>query len=358
MIVYRILCIVSFLVVVRGDFAYNESQINLFGGDSESFEDQIKKSLNSTKNFFADKNVEVFTDVYASTLNVVPYVGQVASLMPLLRNALAEESDVYDKLAIAIPDASQRSTAQTDVRAMRGALQTISDNVEFLKSGIFESTSEVAVVHDIHGGLDTIVNIFNDPEAIFRKYPLVAVNILFVLASTVAVFAPIQQKIVPALTKKSRTPCKLKKVLLEYREHAVENRISKIEMKVARVTLESTHFAIREIMDKPFNKSGYNKQSGILTCGRSCVQGYYCLTDTVSGEQFDTGVTFTGYYRQYDHDTENSHACLMSYMGFIRHGIEKAFEDPLDLIMNICTEKNKAETGKSSIFSDSSKFNL
>lgn len=147
------------------------------------------------------------------TTEAAPYILQLTALVSEL------EADV--NVGIFSIDVSKR--VEKYIRNIKTSILTIYRNVEFLRDP----------TRPIHDSLETIIDIFGHPHAIYRKRPLWHLRQLLSIAMVVSDLHPVVEIIVPQLAE--HLPCKISDVLLEFRPLVVRARLDKIYLKARRV---------------------------------------------------------------------------------------------------------------------------
>lgn len=323
--------------IISGAFAwipYNEVEFELLDGFPKTMESQALQLIQTTKNFFARKDVDCVTDEGITNLgqNYAAFMFQITATLPVLQNAIGTESDWKQTLRRAIPDGQRRGHAENDLRTMEESMRTIAYNLGHLSPNKNLSIeSKGAVVHNVHDCLETIISKFAQRSSIFRKYPLIAMPILFALASFVSLFVHIEGAIVPELAKNSLNSCKLFETLLEYRLLAAESRLLKLEIVDTIGAPINKRNPIHNILAKPYNEYGYNQTDDrSIACRIECKPNadeyvYVCLKDPISGTEYDCNKRFEMY------------GCLFSYMDYVRYQVENTFTDPIKMLLKSCS---------------------
>lgn len=329
MLILRTLCIAGAIAVIQAGIPYKEINITLVDDRTGTFETEIKGALTVVKNFYASTPVKIGTDILAKGISFIPHIGPLGAVLPVVRGALAKESDFKKALMKAIPDETQRAITENDLRDIEATMETVSRNIRYLTTeNNFTDQSRVSIVHNIHDNLDKIVNKFGQEQAIYRKYPLLSSSPLFGLSMLISLYDPIEEVIVPELAKRSVFSCRFYDILNEYRPLAVRDRLERVGVSwLEGLELDKVTW-LAEIQGRPFNEYGYNRtNSDEIECSKVCEKkiGYdICLRD-----KFDNNEYWAG-------SIVNFHSCVIGYMELVRFRVEQAFKDPIHLVDNTC----------------------
>lgn len=83
-----IVCIATVIISTRAKISYDEVEANIFDSKRRDFELHVLNSTQITKDFFARDDVTIALAVGSVALEYLPYVGQFAKLIPLMRDTL------------------------------------------------------------------------------------------------------------------------------------------------------------------------------------------------------------------------------------------------------------------------------
>jgi len=345
MLILRIVSVVSVIVVASAcDYFRKDSpDVKIIDDRKGNFESEILKSLETTKNFFAQYEVGIATDVASNVVGFVPFVGSVVGpLIPIVTGALADETDWKESFAKTITDQTHRAIALNNVHNMEAVMKTISSNINFLKGDLnFTSTSVTAIIHNIHDDISKLANTFSLSTSIFRQYPLLAVKSLFSMATLVSVFQPMQKLLVPALAQASPVTCNFKEVLLEYRTLAATDRIKQLKVEYSHNDLASSRDLtglIADVSRRPYNPKGYSTFAGptircLIGCNFGCYRGKFCFKDLLNPNKNE-------YFSVSGWGGESN--CKLDYIELLRFRVEQEFEAPVELATNACDQKGAA----------------
>lgn len=302
-----------FVIILDSSWAgtpYDEIQFKNFDSRIGEFESNIYVSLQTTENFFAREEVVNIVDGGTVVVSFMPYIGQLAWFVPVLRNTLADESDWKETFTKAIVHETQLEITENNIRIMESAMQAIHDKISLLsneKNPDYENRKTVATI--LHTKLDEMINFFGDRNALFVKYPLIGAPPLIQLGLLVALFTPMANTLVPEVAKSPQISCKMRDVLLRYRPRTVRARFDKFSSSNTLL-----YKMLSEVMVQPYNEYGYNSTS-IMDCQpvrRSCLSSMYLM------DEFNTD--------DYCADGEISN-CFRGYAQLVRHRVEKLFPD-------------------------------
>lgn len=224
-LIIQLMCVAC---VVRTDIPYEQLDIEIVRNMRSTM-----AKMKETEDFLRAKTVEGVAP------SVTPYVGLLRTTLPILRVDLIEGL-VAIRIAEAFVDT--RISAK-DIRNIETTMLTIYRKIESLNDS--SNVVRASAVQYIHDALDSIVNQFDNVNAIQRKHPLTAVRPLFSIASFVAIFHPIVEMIVPELAGRTRLPCKVTDILLDYRPLVVYARLKEIHLKVATDFVAGNSWTVR-----------------------------------------------------------------------------------------------------------------
>lgn len=326
-------CAILSFAFVQAAIPNSDVKFKIFDDQSRDFESNVRDSLETTKNFFAQEEVANIVDTGSVIVGYVPYVGQLSGLMPVLRDTLAEESDWKETFTKAIAHETKREIAESNIRWMEATMKTIQDKIPLLGDDNPDRENRKTIASYMHSELDKMINFFGHTESLFRKYPLDGSPPLIQLALLVAIFSPIARTLIPLESKNPQISCKIRDQLLDYRPRTVNARLEKLSTKISIRTV------IDKTLAKTFNENGYNETSpGEIRCERGgCSKPYFspfasCLKDSFADDEY--------YVENYEVTT-----CIEDYSSLVRHRVEQMF--PVQLLEDVCIEpKSREPTGQ------------
>lgn len=340
MLTFRIYCAIVAIGIVFAGIPYDEIDIRLFDNRLETFESKICDALTTTENIFNNKDVKNSVNGAVVVVSFVPYVGQVAQILPVMQDFLASESDWKESLTLAIADETQRAITENNIRSMESILQTIKNRIPLLNRNDVPSADKRANAYIIHNEFDKMINEFDHVDAIFKEYPLLGSPPLITLALLVATFTPIANGFEPPLVENSRITCKVYNSLLEYRSLATYDRLKQLNFVKNSPYYNGYQVNLVDVMYRPYSEYGYNKTSTGLSC-RKCdnvyrTSSFYdrekaCFKDALGTDEYNSyGDGSTAWF------DEN---CAIGYLELLRNRIEKVF--PIALMSSLCPEKKQ-----------------
>lgn len=311
-----------------------EVKFNIFDTKSRNFELSVHNSLQTVKNFYARPEVETAVDTGVAIAGFVPFIAQLSAFVPIIRKNLEEETDWKIAFSQAIAHETRREITEDNIRSMYSNLNSISDKIPILDptnetSLPLQDKKNIATI--LHTLIDTMINNFAQPEALYKKYPLIGVPPLIELALLVALLAPILNTLIPIIAKHPEISCKMRDILLDYRSLTIRVRLEKISTRSYIID-----DVLQRVRNKPYNEYGYNEtNSGILECDKNCEKPYFdassvCLMDEYNVDSY--------YIPNYMHFT-----CMENYGLLVRHRVEQVF--PVTLLNKLCKETPKKPTG-------------
>lgn len=328
----NIVCIATLIISSHAEIPYDEVEANIFDSIPRDFELHVLNSTQITKDFFARDDVSMAIAAGKIALEYLPYVGEFAKLIPMMRNTLEDRSEWRGAFTKAIADETMRTIAESESRWMEAAMQTIQEKFILLGESNPDLSNRKTIASIIHTDLDEMINFFNLKTCLFRKHPIIGTPPLILLASLVAMFSPIAQALIPLEAKNPQISCKMHDILLDYRAITVDARLQRLRAE------KSIFPSLLHVMSWPFNSHGYNKTDpGAIDCEKGCKANRtfpieLCLKDQFSEDEYDV-------------KNNGMPACVLDYAAFLRHRVEKLF--PIELMSTLCIDRYPREiTGK------------
>lgn len=345
MLTFQLVLCSAFVVSSWAGISNDQIKLKIFESVTRDFERNVYESLERTKNFFAQDGMQYIVDGEATAAGFIPFVRQLASSVPVLRSILSYESHWKRAFTKMIANETQRDHAAVDIRQMESKMQRIHDKILLLSPNTnldHEKRNEIASI--IHTGLDNMINVFAHSESLFKKYPMMGAPPLIELALLIATFNPLAKALIPIAAKNPQLTCKVRDVLIEYRQLTVNARLQKIRNgESIQDHGESFQAALSRAKAIPYNQYGYsNSNPGISMCERGCNKP----TSQTIIEQFFWGVCVVDEFgSDIYRDIHPKRDCSEEYALLVRHRVEQMF--PAELLNSLCTdEKQSKPSGK------------
>lgn len=332
---------VAILHISNGEYAsggerisLDEVKFNIFDDKSDTFEAEVLQSLQTTNNFWADKNVENAINIGYGALNFIPAAAPFATLVPIARSMLAETSDWTTAFVKTFTTEGERKDALQKVVDIETTLETIETKMPLLNDTNPDLANRKSIATDFHSAFDKMLNYFKHTDSLFKNFPLIGSPPLISMSLLIASFQPIIKALNPQEAVTPQLACKVHDILLDYRERAVEDRLHKIT--VLNGTLRANfRDAVSHIRALPYNPTEYRDPYNSIIynaveCRKNCWSNI-CLNDPYSKDQYD-GINI------YRLDT-----CAKSYAALVRHRVEEMY--PVAFIEKFCDVK-QTPTGK------------
>lgn len=120
--------IVPFAILIgsiRAEIPYDEVEASIFDSQTKDFEQNVLNSTEITKDFFDREDVSLAIATGMVALEYLPYIGELARLIPLMRNTLEDRSEWRGAFTKAIAQETLRTIAESEVRWIESEMQTI-----------------------------------------------------------------------------------------------------------------------------------------------------------------------------------------------------------------------------------------
>lgn len=331
------LCIATcFVYSCWATVPYDDVKFNIFDKNPRDFETRVFESMQIIKNFYARKEVEAAANGVASAINLIPVIGSIGKVIPLIRSTLAEQSDWRASFTRTIVDETKREIAESEIRWMDATMETIQEKFNLLNEDNPDMENRKTVASIIHSDIDKMINFFALRTSLLKKYPLTGTPALLELASLVALFSPVARTLIPLESKNPQISCKMHDVLVDYRPRTVYARLDKLH---ATTTLFRDELA--GVRSKAYNPNGYN-QTNMMDChSKGCKKTYFAASGGCLTDDFGEDELFTLNYMDMK--------CWTDYASYVRHRVEDVF--PVHALEAACVDrKSRAPTGESNIF--------
>jgi len=292
------------------------------------------------KIFLNSQEATVGLAAAAVLANMVPFVGNILSVVAVAVAACSSSADSKE-LSKTIAKEVDKAIAKNALKEQTASLKNVQTFLGYLKKKDSSPASKVSKVNDIHGRLNTMVNIYSAKDSVFTRNPVMALKGLFSLAMTVAAFQPVKNAIDPGL-RDSLTACNLKEAMLEFRRLTVGVRLKAFTGRCRydnrnNEVNNNVNAQIRITESKTYNDKGYTT-SDTMPCNNGCKDlriNECCFEDTVTGTKFKGG---------------NLETCAYGYLGVLRQRVEKLFDKPLATLKKACRkdieDRKRTPTGK------------
>lgn len=241
--IFRVLfLVIQIFLLVCGITAeylrYRDIDVKLISKYDEFFQSQMEEVI---QNFEQKITKNVVVGLENITESIEESFDQMLQVISSMKNITSKDNQIIETLIKDISDENERSTVHKDIVQMREKMKTILFNMSSLNE-IVEINNDVKnkVIQDIRNDLLYLVNVFNNHSTNFKKYPLLAMQILFPLTPIVTAHHYIAAVLTPELTNKSTIECTLKRVLEEYKPLVIVDRLSKI--KIVQTKLPSRKY--------------------------------------------------------------------------------------------------------------------
>lgn len=316
-----LLCIVSLFVPNWG----LNATFKIFDDKPRVFEAELLKSLQTTKNIFAqpELNTAVLIGLGISTVVTgVPYVQTAASLAFVAKSLLSRESDWKEGFARTLAYETQREIAESTIRWMEATMASIEEKFELMSNNTnIEIRRTPASI--IHSEINVMLNAFAR-NTFFKYNPLIGSPPLIALALVVALFDPMAKSVIPEVAMVPELSCKMRNILLDYLPRAIHARIYKrLHVKAYRTRAIPPNldtFMYDRTMSVKYNQYGYNATSK-----------HPCLGDCVKDQHHGLCL-----YDDFGEDTFVFPACAYDYALLVRHRVEELF--PVELLSKLCVK--------------------
>lgn len=328
-----VICVLLIIfIVVQAAIPLNEIDIKLY--DDPSFESQVNRAYSEAKAAIREANLAAKAG--GKALSAIPYAGEIVKegVQALVDGEINRITDAA--LIKAIADETHRAIARGKIKDIEASMMTISQTFRSLNRVTdLSSSSKLSLVHITHIEIQKILYLIDDAHSIFREFPLLLIPTFSTLATIISVFEPMFDNFTPTLASVSFLPCKLNDILLEYRTLAVRSRFQYL---IPRRGIESEFYHSEcNILNQPYKSSGYNKTNdGSIKCIQLNCKWHLCklvasayFKDTISSERYRSYCPSNYCYHRH---------CIEGYMELIRYRVEKAFENPIDLMNEVCAE--------------------
>lgn len=303
---------------------YNEINVNLINASSESIELTLKNALIATENFLAE----------AATSNDTtekPFIDHFLSISTLLQPVFPQANINWTEV---IRMERLREIAENNMRRISESMATVLFNVHFLgESSDSAIQSKMAIVQNIHSGLEQIINVFEQPQSIFRSHPMVAIPSLFALASLVPIYDRIEAIITPALAGTSHISCKLDDILSEYGARVEFYRSEKLRPLVEITKENEAIYLDRFKLLKEARYPEFKPTDEVQVCG--FIDGNVTAQSSAHVFYFkDELSSAPGFY--------GSLMCYSHIVQYYRYRVGVAFDEARNLTQKTCSAEQRS----------------
>lgn len=313
-------------------------QIN---GDRNTFDSLIRTALDETT--LARIAVKGAGGTAGAAVGLIPVAGSALSKgTDALVGAIVQES--WENTFIhAIGISTERAIALSRIAAIKASMRTISQHFRDLKDEV-SSRSIISIISIIRSDIMTILNIYDDADSVFRKYPATSITPLSTLAPLIVTLDPFIKTYTPDVQSAAFLSCRLHDILLEYRQLLVFKRLTEWEMYnghsdprgAGAFSMPTNPYfepeSATEVIYLMHNRDGYigKNEETIGGCYNGCNNG----EDSCGSWMKDRSTERRLFSSTRDMALRR---CVNSYLKVLRHLIEKTFDEPADLLSNICT---------------------
>lgn len=298
-----LLCIVPLFVPSCAKITYDEAKFQIFHKKATHFESEILKSLQTTRNFFAQPEFASAVLLGLAAGTFFPPLAPTAGIVFVIRALLAQESDWRGVFSEAIARETNRAIAVYAVDSMASKMKTISKKLNIMNDNSTDIQDRKIMTYFVHSEIENMLNFFDGSHSIFKRFPLIATPLLIELAQLIAFFDPVAKAILKKHVKNADLSCLMHNILLDYRPRFVNDRMEKVH-SVSRRVPELLSFA----MEGAYYPHGYSITiPPSFNCKRCSAKSKHCLND-------DFGDTY---------DISESPLCVKDYALFVRHRVEE-----------------------------------
>lgn len=289
--------------------------------DSNTLDGRIYESLQTTKNVAAVISTNKAVKAVSVGLELLPYIGPVVDVISDFLDILSHETDWKTKFSQEMRKEIQGEIVVDNIDNMETTLMTIGNYISLINHTIQngdysekQNDSMKGYVNTIYTDFDKMITALTKPNSKFKHSPLLAAPFLIELSLFVSAFDPIQI----AFFKRKRLSCKILYGLYDYMPFVVEDRLSKLNTNLIKLT---------ELRNVDCNINGYDRWSHLDCNTEHCVET--CITDEFSTKKYQRKVPGSD--------------CERNYVLHLRHLVEKMF--PLDQLYSTCDREDGDVTG-------------
>lgn len=211
---------------------YNEIEVKLVSEGDETFETKMHEMLQLSERYLVtNKIIDGVINFESNNASLNEIIEQVGQILLSMNELISIDNDIIETLVSQIPIEIERANVRQDIVNMEAKIKTIIFNIHYLNGSTnIETVVQKSIVHDIHNDLFEMVSTLDHHHSGFKKHPLLAVPIVFSLASFASVYNRIETSLNPKLANRSIIGCKLQQVLREYQPIVTIDRLTNIRI--------------------------------------------------------------------------------------------------------------------------------
>lgn len=275
-------------------------KINIYDENTDTFEYQIQKSLEVTKNIFATNEFKQAIEI----VGVIPYVSEISGALTLLSSTLSVQSEWQTNFAKTFIDVTEKTVANDAIVTLKASLDNIQNKFVLLnttkadKDGLAGRAQYIKIIENSFG---EIIGRFADRKNIFRKHTLLVVPHMLATAKLVAIWSIYAKDYDEHSFNNTVIFCQLKRVLNEYRSLAVFQRVKRLNQfgkSSTKLNLEGFMYEYwRGGSSDRFYQSQPKlvKPNGVVECEIGCAASKletdddYCIEDPLDKRELFAG---------------------------------------------------------------------
>lgn len=318
-------------------------KINIYDENTDTFEYQIQKSLEVTKNIFATNEFKQAIEI----VGVIPYVSEISGALTLLSSTLSVQSEWQTNFAKTFIDVTEKTVANDAIVTLKASLDNIQNKFVLLnttkadKDGLAGRAQYIKIIENSFG---EIIGRFADRKNIFRKHTLLVVPHMLATAKLVAIWSIYAKDYDEHSFNNTVIFCQLKRVLNEYRSLAVFQRVKRLNQfgkSSTKLNLEGFMYEYwRGGSSDRFYQSQPKlvKPNGVVECEIGCAASKletdddYCIEDPLDKRELFAG----------RHDSVDK--CIASYAEFLKFRVEEPFNNAITSMNRYCTKQPRNKT--------------
>ncbi|XP_031629201.1 uncharacterized protein LOC116344685 [Contarinia nasturtii] len=272
-------------------------------------------------------------------LTMTPTVGGM--LCGLVQTWTDKTNKFHSVLAKRIVDTAEKLDLENNIHHFISTMTQIDRTFGRIVNNL--SIHEDAELADIRRVLEIEIENFDRKIGVYKKYPTLSINSFFVLQIYVLAFDALFRQKKPHLAKFSQMTCDINRMLYEYRNLTVYNRLNLIDLSATYWFSEEKAKKIKAklipiVGSIPYSASGYNDANAkTIACTKMReIKGIPPIIMYIK----DGDNSF------YDNkDWNNIENCLIDYMKYARYQVERFFDKPLTLTNLVCSTKKESQLG-------------
>lgn len=298
----------------------------------DSYSKKIEESMNDVYN-----TLDVVLKKGAYLLTPIPYVG---SILYGVVEAIMDRTKKYNSvLASKIVNTAEQLILENNINQFAVAMKHINRTLNRIAQN--QAIHEDGELANIRRDLEHQIESFDLKDGVYRKYPILSINSLFVLSAYVIAFDMVLKEKKPHLVQHSQLACDLNRIILEYRQLLVQQRLDLIDVS------GSYWFSVKKakkikaklvpiVAGYTYSAGGYYDEKRILNGRIGCVK-------TKQAKCIPSRMMFIQDSEESYYDAaapNNIEKCLADYMRFTRREVERFCDRPLTSTDLMCTIEN------------------